>query len=249
MRLLPGFAAWAVFATGSVAADAGIPFPVRVTCPTDGTILEFYSTTAFSTWGQRPDGKPYGSWAFPEPLPECPDGLVLYRRAFDPEDIERLRILVASPEYRALGLAGETSYYRAYWLMRRMDAPEPDQLAILGQAIWQTDGDPVLRRRYLEELVGEARTAPLASDLTGLALRSWTINALRELGRFGEAESMLRATSFTIGGDQETAREVRAWRRHYRRLARLISRRDSSIEPLEMIPRLERARRARAEDD
>jgi hypothetical protein len=208
-------------------------------------VIEHYETAAWSSWGQRPDGKPYGSWEFPEPLTECPDGLVMFRPTFEDHEVDALRALVASAKYQALRRSGDTTYYRAYWLMRRMGDSLPDQIVTLGQAIWQADGDAAIRRRYLEELTVRARALAPPTDLEGLGLRAWMINALRELGRFAEAEAMLRGTSFNFAVDREGAREVREWRRYYRRLGRLVARRDAAMEPSDWIPRLETARRER----
>jgi hypothetical protein len=232
-----------------VAAEAGIPVTQRMTCPIGGGRFDFTTTGSYSTWGARPDGKPFGSWHFPLDLPECPaNGLVVYRE-FSEAELERLRPLVASPEYQALRQSGDTPYYRAYWLMRRMDAPAPDTLWTLVQASWQAEPDPALRRRYLEELVAEAPRLGEPDNVTVLAVRSRVINALRELGRFEEAEAMLRATPVeSVAPDSATVRSTADWRGHYRTLAGLIERRDSSIEPIAMIPWREGRRRCEQPD-
>lgn len=217
--------------------EAGIPVTQRMTCPIGGGRFDFTTTASYSTWGARPDGKPFGSWDFPLELPECPaNGLVVYEQ-FSQAELERLRPLIASPEYQALRRSGDTSYYRAYWLMRRLDAPAPDTLWKLVQASWQAESEPALRRRYLEELVAEAPRLGEPDNVTVLAVRSRVINALRELGRFEEAEAMLRATPVeAVAPDSATVRSTADWRGHYRTLAGLIERRDSSIEPIAMIP-------------
>ncbi|HEX8527123.1 hypothetical protein [Allosphingosinicella sp.] len=175
-------------------ASAGMPVTQRMTCPIGGRSFEFTTTASYSTWGARPDGKPFGSWEFPLALPECPDnGLVVYDR-FDEEQLDRLRPLIRSPEYQALRRSGDTSYYRAYWLMQRMGAPVTHSLWMLVQASWQADGDAALRRRYLEELVAGAPAMGEPSDVENVAVRSRVINALRELGRFEEAKAMLDST-------------------------------------------------------
>lgn len=223
-------------------ATASIPFPTRITCPTDGRVVETWQVMAYSTWGERPDGKPYGSAEFPLPLVECADGLVMYENEFGAEAAARLRPLVASLEYSALGAAGHSSYYRAYWLMRQMEEPAHDQLAFLVQAIWQTDDRPELRRLYLRELLDRHAESQAVEGPLRLALRARAINALRELGRFDEASAMIRSTSFDAAAVRLQRREVRAWRRVYRQLAALVARRDTAIEPKSMIPRRETTR-------
>lgn len=218
-------------------AASGTPVTRQMTCPIGGERFAFHTTASYSTWGSRPDGKPFGSWHFPLDLPECPsNGLVVFGE-FSEGDLARLRPLIASDEYLALRRAEETPYYRAYWLMKRMGAPAPDALWMLVQAGWQAEANPALRRRYLEELVRESPTLGEPRDAVGLAMRARVINALRELGRFEEASALLEATPVdAIAADSETVRASADWRGHYRSLARLLERRDSSIEPLDMIP-------------
>ena len=238
----------ALLALGAAPADAGIPVTQGMTCPIGGERFSFETTASYSTWGARPDGKPFGSWEFPLDLPECPsNGLIVYAE-FSEQDLARLRPLIASDDYLALRRREDTTYYRAYWLMKRMGAPVPNTLWMLVQASWQADGDPALRRRYLEELVQESPTLGEPTDDIGLAMRARVINALRELGRFDEARAMLESTSVeAIAPDSATVRSSADWRGHYRALARLLERRDSSVEPIDMIPW--REARARCEGE
>jgi tetratricopeptide (TPR) repeat protein len=223
--------------TTGTAAVAGFPVTEERTCPIGGERFSFTTTASYSTWGARPDGKPFGSWEFPLALPECPgNGLVVYDD-FSETDLARLEPLIAQDDYQALRRSGATSYYRAYWLMRRMEAPPANALWMLVQASWQAEGNAQLRRRYLEELVEAAPLLGQPSDDAGLAMRARVINALRELGRFDEATSMLEATPVeSVAPDSASVRSAADWRGHYRSLARLIARRDSSIEPIDMIP-------------
>ncbi len=226
------------------AAGAGIPVTRQLTCPIDGGSFSFTTTASYSSWGARPDGKPFGSWEFPLELPDCPDnGLVVYDE-FDEEAVARLRPLVASADYQALRRAGDTTYYRAAWLMERMGAPATHWLWALVQAGWQADGDPALRRRYLEELVTRSAALGEPRDLENIAVRSRVINALRELGRFEEAAAMIAATPVeALAPESSTVRRTADWRGHYQRLAIIVARRDASIEPIDMIPRREAQQR------
>lgn len=237
-------AAVAALAFAPAAAEAGMPVTRRVTCPIGGRSFDFATTASYSTWGARPDGRPFGSWQFPLALPECPDnGLVVYRD-FSDEEVERLRPIVASDEYQALRRNGETSYYRASWLMRRMREPATHALWALVQATWQAEPRPDLRRRYMEELVARAGDLGEPRDVETIAVRSRVINALRELGRFEEAAAMIEATPVDeVAPPSEAVRSTADWRGHYRSLARIVARRDSSIEPIDMIPYREARRR------
>jgi len=227
----------ALLLANGTAAIAGFPVTEQRTCPIGGERFSYTTTASYSTWGARPDGKPFGSWEFPLALPECPgNGLVVYGE-FSEADLARLEPLIAQDDYRALRRRGDTSYYRAYWLMRRLDAPAPDALWMLVQASWQAGDASPLRRRYLEELVEAAPLLGRPTDVTNLAVRARVINALRELGRFEEATAMIEATPVDeIAPDSATVRSTSDWRGHYRQLARLIARRDSSTEPIDMIP-------------
>ncbi|HEX8645147.1 MAG TPA: hypothetical protein VF702_14655 [Allosphingosinicella sp.] len=248
MRSIARLCALAAAAMFAGAAGAGIPVEQSMRCPIGDRTFAFVTTASYSTWGARPDGKPFGSWEFPLALPECPDnGLVVYQE-FDRDEIARLRPLVASPEYQALRRSGDTPYYRAYWLMRRMGAPVPTQLWVLVQASWQAEGVPALRRRYQEELIERGPELGEPRDDVGLAMRARVINALRELGRFEEAEALIRATPLEIARDSAEVRPTEDWRGHYRRLAIIVARRDASIEPIDMIPRREAMRRCAAQD-
>lgn len=232
----------------AAAAAAGFPVTQEMRCPIGNRSFTFTTTASYSTWGARPDGKPFGSWTFPLALPECPDnGLVVYDR-FEPDEVRRLGPLLASAEYQALRRSGDTSYYRAYWLMRRMGETVPVQLWYLVQAGWQAENGSPLRRRYLEELVARGPELGEPRDEVGLAMRARVINALRELGRFDEALAMIRATPLEIARDSEDVRARDDWRGHYATLERIVARGDSSVEPIDQIGRREAARRC-AETD
>ena len=233
-----------IAAAGLVAAAApafaGFPVSRQMTCPIGGATFDFTTTGSYSTWGSRPDGKPFGSWRFPLEIPECPDnGLIVYKE-FEAGEIARLRPLVESAEYQALR-RGDTPYYRAAWLMRRLEASPTQPLWLLMQATWEAEPNPALRRRYLEELVAGVAALGEPADLERFALRGRAVNALRELGRFDEAAALIAATldRFRAApeGENEEARENRlGWIGFYEQLGRAIARRDASIMPLDLIP-------------
>ncbi|MGZ8307975.1 MAG: hypothetical protein ACXWU6_15480, partial [Allosphingosinicella sp.] len=197
--------------------------------------------------GERPDGRPIGSVRFPLTLPECPDnGLVLYKD-YDPGEVAKLEPLVASEAYRALRDA-ETQYYRAYWLMREMGVGPDLYLWALLQASWEAEGRPELRKRYLAELVeASAKVPPRPADLTWIGMEGRSINALRELGRFDEA--LARLDKVPLAGldapagaaatpeAAASARTRRGWRAFFAAIRPAIERRDSSAEPLDLLPR------------
>ena len=231
-------AAVAVLAAG--AASAGMPVTETMTCPIGGGSFSFTTTASYSTYGERPDGKPYGSWTFPLALPECPDnGLVLYKQ-YTPEEVARLEPLVASEAYQALRKE-DTPYYRAYWLMKAMELGPERYLWALLQASWEAQDKPELRKRYLAELAdASAAVPPRPADLSWIGMEGRAINALRELGRFDEASARLAKVplaELAAVGDTPEAKSRRGWHAFFTAIKPAIERRDSSIEPLDMLPR------------
>jgi hypothetical protein len=241
--LAAGLAAAPLFA-----ASAGAPVTEHKICPIGGAAFDFTTTASYSTYGTRPDGKPYGSWTFPLALPECPDnGLVMYKEYSD-EEVEKLKPLVASDAYQALRRE-DTSYYRAYWLMREMGLGPEEYLWALLQASWQADDKPELRARYQSELVeGSAKAEPKPEDLNWIGMEARAVNALRELGRFDEALARLDKVPLTPLDVQvpagaadsapvRQAKQRRAWLAYFKELRAVIDRRDPASEPFDLIPR------------
>ena len=228
-------------------ATAATPVTQAMTCPIGGKAFNFATSPAYTTWGERPDGKPYGSLEFPTPLPECPDnGLVLYKD-YEPEEVAKLEPLVAGEAYQAL--RGDVPYYRAYWLMKEMGVPAEASLLALQRAAWQADKQPERRARYLAEFAEETAKLPAKpSDLNWIGMEGRAINALRELGRFDEAlarlgklpASALDAPEGTAGAEGKAANAVRiraGWASYFKQMRAVIDRKDASAEPFELLPR------------
>lgn len=240
MRNLFLAAAVAALALAAGTASAGAPVTETMTCPIGGGSFPFTTTASYSTYGERPDGRPFGSWTFPLALPECPDnGLVLYKD-YTPDEIARLEPLIASEAYQALRKE-DTPYYRAYWLMKSMSlGPERYLLALL-QASWEAEPRPDLRKRYLAELAEvSAAVPPSPSDLNWIGMEGRAVNALRELGRFDEASARLAKlplAGLEAAGESQEAKSRRGWHSFFTAIKPVIERGDSSIEPLEMLPR------------
>lgn len=172
-------------------AHAGFPVESEETCPVGGEKFTYATTGSYTIFGQRPDGKPYGSWFFPLALPECPSNALVVYRAFKPEEIPALTALVASPEYQAL--RSETQYFRASWLAARMESGDPQRaIFLLLQATWEADGALETKARYQRAFAEAAQgIAPDADDLGTLFLRFRLANARRELGEFDAARAAL----------------------------------------------------------
>jgi hypothetical protein len=239
----------AALAFAAAPARAGMPVTETMTCPIGGASFSFTTTASYSTYGERPDGKPYGSWSFPLALPECPDnGLVLYKD-YSAEEVAKLEPLVASEAYQALR-EEDTPYYRAYWLMRAMELGPERYLWALLQASWEAEGKPELRQRYLAELADASASVPSRpDDINWIGMEGRAINALRELGRFDEA--LARLDKVPLAGldvpvpsgsaaSQEAlaqARSRRGWHAFFTDIRPVIERHDAAIEPLDMLPR------------
>lgn len=234
------FLAAAVAVLAATPASAGKPVTETMTCPIGGGGFSFTTTASYSTYGERPDGKPYGSWTFPLALPECPDnGLVLYKD-YTPEEVAKLEPLVASEAYQALRKE-DTPYYRAYWLMKAMGLGPERYLWALLQASWEAQDRPELRKRYLAELAETSAAVPARpADLNWIGMEGRAINALRELGRFDEASARLAKVplaGLAAAGETPEAKSRRGWRSFFTAIGPAIERKDMSIEPLDMLPR------------
>lgn len=234
---------------GPAAAAPAMPVPRTMTCPVGGGSFQFQPSMPPVAAGERPDGRPYSDVKFPLTLPECPDnGLVLYKE-YDGGEIARLETLLASEAYQALR-KDDTQYYRAYWLMREMGVAPERYLWALLQASWEAEGRPELRKRYLAELVeASAKVPPRPADLTWIGMEGRAINALRELGRFDEALARLEKVPLAglaapaptgAAATPETlvqARSRRGWQHFFSAIRTVIERRDSGIEPIDLLPR------------
>jgi len=245
MRAMRAYLLAAVLFASHGAAFAGFPVTERMTCPIGGERFEFVTTASYSTFGARPDGKPYGSWTFPLALPECPgNGLIVYK-AFDREELRRLEAIIATDSYRALRSGNDVQYYRLARLLREMGAPPAEHLGALIQAGWEAELGTPLRARYLGEFAEAMAALPAEpADLSGFAMRGRWINALRELGRFDEAAALLARTRLEpLRAAAGEARNLQGWLDYYAMMRTLIERRDSSAEPLDFLSREEAAAR------
>jgi hypothetical protein len=234
----------AMLAPPAAAAPTGAARTMK--CPIGGAEFEWTPMLPPAALGYRPDGKPYGAGAAPPALPECPDnGLILYKD-YSADEIERLAPLVASGDYQAL--RRDAQYYRAYWLMKQMGVDSRLSLLALLQAAWQSDDRPEMRARYLAEFAEETgKVEPRPEDINWIGMEARAIDALRELGRFDEAEARLaRVPLDSLQGsnlvadsaaDEQKAQLKRTWLTFFEQLKAAIARKDSDIEPLDMIPR------------
>lgn len=244
--------AWAGLAGSAL---AGTPYPVKMKCPVGGESFVFTDTMSYSTWGRRPDGKPYGSWEFPKPIPECPGNRLVMFTEFSKAQVKALEPLLASTEYKAL--AGDTSYYRALWLAKALNLPDMSAPWLLLQASWQADGDAERKARYQREFVAAIDAEPVkAGDLTWLSMQARAVNAERELGAFDAATAriqrlrdQLQAPPADPKASQGDANERGGLASFLKLEEGAIARKDVSAEPLDLItPRIAAQKCIQAED-
>jgi|GEM_PF-1125546 len=163
-----------------------------VKCPVGGEEFQDIGISSYSTFGSRPDGKPYGTLEI-FPMHECPsNGFVIFDENFTPEEIKKLERVVSTIEYKKVS-ATETPYYRAYWLANAIGRDTLVLSTFLLQASWEVDSDPVQKKRYQQRFASVSDSITSAefenNDAFWLALRN--ANVHRELGRFEQAKHRL----------------------------------------------------------
>jgi hypothetical protein len=238
--------AWLAAAPAASAAPVQGPRPM--TCPVGGGTFVYRPAPPASVSGERPDGKPYTNGVVPPPLPECPaNGLVLYKD-YDSDEVAKLEPIVASDAYQALRKE-DVQYYRAYWLMKAMGLGPEDYLWVLLQASWQADDRPELRARYLAELAeASAKVPPRPDDINWIGMEGRAIDALRELGKFDEAQARLAKVplkGLDVAAPEPldaspAAREARlrrAWLAYFKAMKPVLARKDASRDPFDLLPR------------
>jgi hypothetical protein len=94
---------------------------VEMTCPYDGNRFTATLQISGTAFDRGLDFRLLGAIQSPSPLAVCPtNGFVFFKEQYSEEELERLRPLILSDEYRAL--KSETPYYRAAWMLERTGA-------------------------------------------------------------------------------------------------------------------------------
>jgi len=156
-------------------------------CPIGGEEFEANVVLSNTTWGQRPDGKPYS--ALPVyPVTECPqNGFLLFDENFTEEELQILEKATGTAEFQAMRET-DTQHYRVWWLKNKVQRDEASQLSSLLRAGWETDHDYDRKVKYQSQFANLAlnmvRTDENAAVWFYYNLRA--VNILRELGYFDE---------------------------------------------------------------
>lgn len=221
------------------AVSASTYVEVEKICPVGGEKFKYMELMSYSTFGAMPDGMPFGSATFPIELPQCPgNGLVMYDD-FDAARVAKLEPIVFGAEYQALRKT-ETPYFLAYRLAEQLG--DSDSVPwLLQSATWEAkNADPQgeRARRYTEAFVALVKSMPVDdTSFPSIALRARAANALRELGRFEEAEALRASIKVApgAGGNSASAADNRkGWQSYLSDLAAPIARRDGSRQPIDM---------------
>lgn len=222
------------------AAQAEVPANEDMVCPVGGQSFTHRGYAAYSTFGQRLDGKPFGSTEFPLRIPVCPNGFVIYKDSseFTEAQIATLATYIQGAEFSAL--AEHSTYYRASRLARAAGEPAGRQAWLMLSASWQVDGDAAGFATYQSEflaLADEAVTQAPRTSPEWWVLQFRAANAERQLGRFEAASARLAALPLDelAALQLEEGEDVTVWGEGYRSaveaLSGLISARESSVEP------------------
>ncbi|WP_442679808.1 hypothetical protein ACSBM8_00955 [Sphingomonas sp. ASY06-1R] len=220
--------------------------PSEMICPVGGERFSAWRPSMYSTFGERPDGKPYSYLPFPFPLPECPGNKLIVFDDYSAAETTRLATLIATAEYKRLGTT-DTTYYRAYWLADKLGRPKTESLGLLLSAIWQVTPEPAAeaaterpedrdslqqQRRYQALFIEQVRQLGLAAAPDQAWLQARAANAARQMKRFDEAEALCKQAEQTLASRADKG----GWDTYLANLRTVIARKDASVEPLDMIP-------------
>jgi hypothetical protein len=227
-------------------AHAEVPAREEMTCPVGGQSFIHLGYAAYSTYGQRLDGKPFGSTIFPLRIPVCPNGFVIYKAPedFSEAQLAALASFIQTPEFRALG--EHSTYYRASRLAGVAGEPAAAQAWLMLSASWQADEDAERFAAYQTDFLALADEA--LAQLPRTSAEWWVLqfraaNAERQLGRFEPAAARLSGLPMDelAALQLEEGEDVAEWGEGFRGAVRtlngLIGAQDASVEPESLRPR------------
>lgn len=170
---------------GTSSSNATTFFEEEFVCPIGGEKFKAKVVGSNSSFGQRPDGRPYSPLPV-YPVIECPEnGFLLFDEDFTEDELTALASAIETPEFNALRET-ETQHYRVWWLKEKAGRGLGSQVSSLLQASWETDDNSERKARYQTKFAETAMKWPRneddAADWFWLNLRA--VNALRELGQF-----------------------------------------------------------------
>jgi hypothetical protein len=117
-------------------------------CPIGGEKFTAEVVGSYTQFGVRLDLKPFGALIAPIPLPVCPkNGFVMYKSEFSETELEQLKPLVLSDDYRRTR-AEHTDYYMVAYLRERMGADSLDLGFLYLKASWEAEDKRALLTSY-----------------------------------------------------------------------------------------------------
>lgn len=176
-------------------AYALMPYGAEFACPIGGGKFFAQLVGTYTQTGMRLDLRPLGPLIAPMPLPVCPDnGFVMYRETFSEAEIDRLKPLVLSDDYRRLR-AEHTDYYMVAYLRDKMGADRLTLAYLYLQASWEAEEQRSALLANYRSLALDNFEAFLKLD-NSRSEQWWTAAVLvaeldRLLGRFDAAQAQL----------------------------------------------------------
>lgn len=199
---------------------------------------------------QFADGSWLGDHLVDAQIPECPrDGLVLIPdyenadqaqslpyREYSLDQLMQLHDLIESDAYRKLRRSSR--HERAQWIATQLGMPAQTRMQLLVRASWAAT-DRAGRKRLVARIADEGPAlidtfaTPEAEKRTSRVL---VANALRELGRFAEADAMLDAILTSVAADADIAdpNNTNALLNTIARLRAAIAHRDDDRFPIDV---------------
>lgn len=188
---------------------AGIPFTREMVCPYDDTPFQFHGQASGTIRDRTLDLRPVGPIESPWPIPDCPtNGFVFVKEEYSAEELEKLRALILSPEYRAI--YKETSYYRAAWVLDRTGASKLEVSWMLLQATWQVSQSYVRYTGYATTLLAKLQEAVGGIDDKKQQVETKLLigEILRRLGRLDDAARHFRNIRSDVDAASDEARII-----------------------------------------
>src|SRR5262249_54725038 len=208
----------------------------EVTCPIDGKRFTTKVVNSYSMFGRRLDMKPMGALVVPIPLPVCPEnGFVIFKQTFSDDEMEKLKLIVLTDEYRSLRREN-TDYFMIAYLMERMGETGRRLGLVYLQASWEAEEkQPELTDRYrsiavkiFDEYLGQEKS----HSTEWLQVLVITSDLERMLGRFDAAKARLDALQDPLPPDSTFRASVEQIRSHAE---------SKNAEPKRFVPKSSRA--------
>lgn len=166
-------------------------------CPIGSEKFTALSIGVNTRFGVHLDWSPVSYMRFPVPLAVCPsNGFIIDKREYTDQELEKIRQVITSDEYKNLYSEKHTSYYLYAKLSKMLRAKEVEQWWILLNATWEADicGDTEKYKKYALEVIEEAKVK--LSSLSNEDYQYWQLNLIvpnlyRRVGEFEKANVWL----------------------------------------------------------